>query len=1097
MQSSLRRHWAAAFLFALSSLVSLTAQAIPCGQLPDKITSVQFIALDDLLVPIAVPFAPTGQCFKNDFNADGKLDLFIQGQHVNDENFIFLADKNGRYTSIHQRWSNTYLNLKWSFDESIVHVGDFNSDGRADFIVESRVTGGTNSMLYAGTNARFTATAQTWTNSPTSVQESSGSIVIDTTTSNDTNATKGSTGQLETSSCSGFADKLTTITLIPFDDLLIPIATPFKPIGKCIKVDLNGDGKLDFFVQGQHVNDENFIFLADKDGKYTSIHQRWNNDHQGLKWSVDQSRIYVGDFNGDGRADFIVEALADGGTNGLLYTNKQGRVLSIAQKWTNTITPTVSNVPLPTVAGVTAGSFDVDQNGAANYSIPIAVPPGIAGMEPKLALSYSSQGGNGLLGVGWNLSGLSAITRCPRTIDQDGIKGGVNVDSNDRFCLDGQRLMAVVGAYGASGTEYRTEIESFSKVISYGAFGSGPDHFIVKTKAGLTMYYGQNAQSKVEATGPSGAISWAVNRIEDTLGNYLDVTYYKDKYSGEHFPEVISYTGRGALAPTRKVYFQYGGRNDSLTGYISGGSVTTMRVLTNIKTYVRSQLVRDYRISYDSSSVTGRPRITQVQDCTGSACFSPLVFAWQNGTSGFALGNAASPDNYESFSGFFPGTTYTRTNPESGVTITETKARDQVLGDIAFSSPDINGDGRADVCYRDPVAGIVCRLTTVNSTTGAGSIGGPTISTGLCANGDMSNGACNDGDNHRTIRFVDVNADGAADLVYRSDSGVQLRLFNKTTQNFPTNLSSGICANNANGCNGTDSYFSVQFPDINGDGLPDACYRSGADGVVCYLNRVSFATYWDTLNPIKTGICANGAPLCNDADNHPTINYIDINADGMADVVYRGDSGVETWLSNGTGFFNRQTSGICDNTGCNDSDNRFTVQFPDLNGDGLADLCYRSDASGVVCYFNTGSNGATTRWAYAYATGICSNSDIGTGLCGGSNYETIQYADINHDGKSDLLYRGNSGLMTFLAKGNGFSAPTQTDVCKNGTTTYGACDHVDYTLSIRPTDTTGDGKVDLLFLSVGRVNVVKGFSGYPDLLTGVTNGVGCEHICCL
>jgi len=58
--------------------------------------------------------------------------------------------------------------------------------------------------------------------------------------------------------------------------------------------------------------------------------------------------------------------------------------------------------------------FNVNETGAANLNIPIEIPPGTAGIAPSLSLNYTSQGGNGLLGMGWSLGGLSAIYRCGR-----------------------------------------------------------------------------------------------------------------------------------------------------------------------------------------------------------------------------------------------------------------------------------------------------------------------------------------------------------------------------------------------------------------------------------------------------------------------------------------------------------------------------------------------------------------------------------------------------------------------------------------------------------------------------------------------------------
>lgn len=66
----------------------------------------------------------------------------------------------------------------------------------------------------------------------------------------------------------------------------------------------------------------------------------------------------------------------------------------------------------PIVAGTSAGylpgSPEVSPTGEMTYTLPLDVPAGVAGMEPHLALTYSSRAGSGPIGRGWSLSGGSS-----------------------------------------------------------------------------------------------------------------------------------------------------------------------------------------------------------------------------------------------------------------------------------------------------------------------------------------------------------------------------------------------------------------------------------------------------------------------------------------------------------------------------------------------------------------------------------------------------------------------------------------------------------------------------------------------------------------
>jgi hypothetical protein len=71
-------------------------------------------------------------------------------------------------------------------------------------------------------------------------------------------------------------------------------------------------------------------------------------------------------------------------------------------------------------------------------------------MQPSLSIVYNSRNGEGILGPGWSLAGLSEIRRVPKNFYHDNQVDGVDLLNSDRFALDSNRLVLTSGTYGAN-----------------------------------------------------------------------------------------------------------------------------------------------------------------------------------------------------------------------------------------------------------------------------------------------------------------------------------------------------------------------------------------------------------------------------------------------------------------------------------------------------------------------------------------------------------------------------------------------------------------------------------------------------------------------
>ena len=698
----------------------------------------------------------------------------------------------------------------------------------------------------------------------------------------------------------------------------------------------------------------------------------------------------------------------------------------------------------PTV-GTMAGQASTD-GGAAQYHIPIVVPPGRAGMQPDLALAYNSRSGNGVMGMGWSISGLSSIHRCPQTPEQDGQVLGVSYTNNDRLCLDGQRLVLVAGSYyGAPNAEYRTEVDSYARITQVGGDLTGASTcFRVEQKGGRVLHYGavtgamtngalsapncaaSSANSTVVPSGAPAPLSWLVEKVEDRVGNNQLYQYTNYGY-GEVLLSTVSYTGYGTTAGNRTVTLAYQARTNAASNpaptdvgssYLAGGLTMQTQALASITTAVAGATVRTYTPTYSTSQYNGRLLMTSVSECASGSCHLPTQFSYSDGAVNFTLGamtnvGGALPSDLQAWSFSSIGDLDGDGTPEYMVLglknytsqtfayLAQVAANGQITAVDLTGTPfypnaalysiargDVDGDGRTDFS-------IVPAYTTDSN----GNL--------VAANGNLQL-ATWAGATHAPL-----NAGASPQATFNST-------FLTVTTNIPV-----------------DSNTQVFIQDMNGDGKPDIVVAapdascSSGRGVFVYLNQLT-TSLSNAAQPVAF-VVPSGHLIClNSVNNGGTynittqsINHIaDFDGDGIPDM-FISDSNAQSGASNFNGVYLVKPTGTGTSAtlstsfiacgasmGLASSDCQLTAsgvsgvaRWMDVNGDGLEDwVTAKPSAIGGndqwVVHLNQGHG--------TYAAPINTGSSAGLSdktYNGSYRYlNKLSPVDADSDGKPDIVY---------------------------------------------------------------------------------------------
>jgi RHS repeat-associated protein len=256
-------------------------------------------------------------------------------------------------------------------------------------------------------------------------------------------------------------------------------------------------------------------------------------------------------------------------------------------------------------------SSSVSPGGAKCYNVPIEIVPGRLGFQPNISLSYNSQAGNGVVGMGWGISGLSAIERVNKNVFYDGVNDIPALKSTDAFVLDGVRLIKADDSFDAYAAN-EICLTTANGNIAVTAFVNGDivKYFKVQYPNGTVGVFGYD-------TNTTSKLSYPLTKLTDINGSIITFLYTLDdadlnsgKTNEVYYIKEIDYGQCKNQLDFAKIVFTNVTRTDQVFSLQSSKSCVYRQILSKIESFANSGIIRTYQLAYSNAD----PRITSNQN---------------------------------------------------------------------------------------------------------------------------------------------------------------------------------------------------------------------------------------------------------------------------------------------------------------------------------------------------------------------------------------------------------------------------------------------------------------------------------------------------